>query len=222
MTLFVTLLGLLMWTLSPAGPAQAADDSPRSDEWHVSLYGLGLLPATSDLRVDGVEVTGASVSRAYGAGMKADWFPALGNGILGLEAEVFGHSGKVSAPVGATTATGNLTNFNGMLSLLARYPGRTIQPYVGGGIGFSVSRFGSARLSTNGGATTVTGDAADTAFAYQVFVGTRAFVTERVYLFGEYKFFGSKYHYQSNAATHPLTTLEFQTHLFAGGIGLAF
>ncbi|TKB80235.1 MAG: hypothetical protein E8D42_02455 [Nitrospira sp.] len=106
--------------------------------------------------------------------------------------------------------------------MLARYPGQTLQPYVGAGIGFSVSRFGSATLSTGKGATTVTGDAADAAFAYQAFVGTRAYVTARVYLFGEYKFFGSNYHYRSNATTQPLTTLEFQTHLFAGGVGMAF
>lgn len=218
----LVMIGLLALTVCMTGPAQAADESSRADDRHVSLYGFGLLPATSDLRVDEVEVTDASISRAYGVGMKADWFPALGGGILRLEAEVFGHSSKVSAPAGATTATGNLTNFNGMLNLLARHPGQTLQSYVGAGIGFSVSRFGSARLSTGNGATTVTGDAADAAFAYQAFVGTRAYVSERVYLFGEYKFFGTNYHYRSNAATQPLTTLEFQTHLFAGGIGMAF
>jgi hypothetical protein len=218
----LVVMGLMVWTLCMTGPAQADDESPRADDRHVSLYGFGLLPATSDLRVDRVEVTDASVSRAAGAGLKADWFPAFGGGILGFEAEVFGHGGKVSAPAGATTATGNLTNFNGMVNVLARYPGETLQPYVGAGLGFSVSRFGSATLSTSNGATTVTGDAADTAFAYQAFVGTRAYVTARVYLFGEYKFFGSNYHYRSNAATQPLTTLEFQTHLFAGGVGMAF
>ena len=181
-----------------------------------------MVPATSNLRVNGVEVTDAAISRAAGAGMKADWFPAVGGGILRLEAEVFGHRGTVSAPAGPTQATGNLTNFNGMLNLLARYPGQTVQPYMGAGIGFSVSRFGSARLSTNNGATTVTGDAADAAFAYQVFVGTRAYVSERVYLFGEYKFFGATYTYHSDAATHPITKLEFQTHLFAAGVGMAF
>jgi hypothetical protein len=216
------MIGLLSWALGVAGPAWAAEASPRTDTWQVSLYGFGLAPATSDLQVDGVAVTDARISRAYGAGLKGDWFPAVSGGIVGLEAEVFGHGGTVSAPAGTTSANGDLKNLNVLVNVLARYPGQTLQPYVGVGVGVSWSRFSDAALSVANGATTISGIATDTAFAYQFLAGTRAYVNDRLYFFGEYKFFGATYNYKSAAATHPLTTLEFQTHLFAGGIGMAF
>ncbi|MCP9440657.1 MAG: porin family protein [Nitrospira sp.] len=65
------------------------------------------------------------------------------------------------------------------VNLVARYPGRTFQPYVGIGGGPVI-----AHLRDSGG---VQRDS-DVAGGFNVFAGMRAFVTSRVAVFGEYKY----------------------------------
>lgn len=172
--------------------------------------------------MDGIDVSGSKLRQGYGGGLKAGVFPAFAGGILGVEAELFGHSGKISATPSASSGTGRITNLNAMVNLVARYPGERFQPYVGVGVGVSGSRFSDVALSVSNGATTVSGKASDTTVAYQAFAGARVLLSERVYLFGEYKFFGANYTYHSDAVTHPVTKLGVQTHLVAVGLGLAF
>ncbi len=74
-----------------------------------------------------------------------------------------------------------------MVNLLARYPGDTIQPYVGAGIGVSVAQLRDVNFQTKSGA--MTGKAGYVAFAYQFLAGVRAYVQKTVFLFCEYRYF---------------------------------
>jgi opacity protein-like surface antigen len=103
-----------------------------------------------------------------------------------------------------------------MVSLLIQYPGTVLKPYAGVGIGWSSSYLFDAQLMK--GATTQTGTAWDTSAAYQYLAGLRAQVSERVFLFGEYKYFASRFHW--GGSLEP--SLDFRTHIVALGIGLSF
>ena len=78
-------------------------------------------------------------------------------------------------------------------------------------------------FQTNSGA--MTGKGSDVAVAYQFLAGMRAYVQKKVYLFGEYKYFGSSYDWKSETSSGnsgPTTSLAFHTHLVAVGLGVSF
>ena len=62
------------------------------------------------------------------------------------------------------------------------------------------------------------GTLTDTSLALQYLAGLRALVTERVFLFGEYKYFASRYHWSGSLEP----SLNLRTHIIAVGVGLAF
>jgi len=66
-------------------------------------------------------------------------------------------------------------------NFIARYPGRTFQPYAGAGIGAAIARVGET--------TTIRSDT-DVAAAWNLLVGLRAFLTSHVDVFTEYKYQG--------------------------------
>mgnify|MGYP003349682055 FL=1 len=67
------------------------------------------------------------------------------------------------------------------------------------------------------GSATQSGIAQEMSFAYQYFAGLRMNLTERVFCFGEYKYFGSRYHWSGNLQP----ALDFRTHIVALGAGLS-
>ncbi len=68
------------------------------------------------------------------------------------------------------------------VNLLARYPGRTFQPYVGVGVGTVIAHISD---------TATTQSNTDVAGGWNVLVGLRAFVTPYVAVFTEYKHTGA-------------------------------
>jgi opacity protein-like surface antigen len=69
------------------------------------------------------------------------------------------------------------------VNLLARYPGRTFQPYAGVGVGTVIAHIGDS--ATTQSDTSVNG-------GWNVLAGLRAFVTPYVAVFTEYKYTGAK------------------------------
>lgn len=67
-------------------------------------------------------------------------------------------------------------------NFIARYPGRTLQPYVGAGVGAAIAHIGDTA--------TVRSDS-DVATAWNVLAGLRAFITPKIAVFGEYKYIGA-------------------------------
>jgi opacity protein-like surface antigen len=201
----------------------------RKTEIYLSPYILGTIPVDKNLSEGGngflaQTYRGTNIRSSIGGGIKAGAYPGFAGGILGLEGEVFGHGGKLKTPDGAFPgADAQLTILNAMLNVLVRYPGDILQPYIGAGIGISYARLSDLNLRSSTG--TTTGDASDRFFAYQFLAGMRAYVHKNVYLFGEYKYFGSTYKWDSEISgggAGPDTSLNFRTHIVAGGIGVSF
>lgn len=115
-------------------------------------------------------------SIAYGG--KVGYFP--GHGWYGIEGEVLSttpHIKQLDSDPGihmrVTTVGANF---------IARYPGRTFQPYAGAGIGAAIAHIGDTA--------TVRSDS-DVAAAWNVLAGLRAFITPKIAIFGEYKYVGA-------------------------------
>lgn len=72
------------------------------------------------------------------------------------------------------------------VNFIARYPGRTVQPYIGAGVGAGIAHIGKTPTVQND---------TDVSAVWNVLVGLRAFITPRIALFGEYKYTGATFHF---------------------------
>ena len=193
---------------------------------HLSVYVLGSLPMhTNNLVLRGEEIPQTSIGIGIGAGYKAGIFPYFMKRIVGIEAESFGLGANVAAP---RTVTGAGTRADAdayfiaattMANLLVRYPGARFQPYVGVGSGFSSGYLLGSDIQH--GSDRITGNFSSMAFAYQFLGGLRGYITQKAFIFGEYKYFVAKYDWDSKG-TGPGVTLNLHAQLFLGGIGLSF
>jgi opacity protein-like surface antigen len=186
---------------------------------------IGFFPQNEGLSVGGNRIPTTDVRETIGAGIKFDIYPWFTKKILGAEIEVFGLGGSVRAPrttsgTGTTQAQGSLITITTMYNLMLRYPGETIQPYIGAGVGSSTGILYNANIqSGNVGLSRTSGDLA---FAYQFLGGVRAFVTKQLFLFGEYKYFVTSYSWGTEGASSQRVKLDFQPHIVSGGIGWSF
>ena len=114
----------------------------------------------------------------------------------------------------------------GLVRLAQEYP--TPKPHtiliigIGAGLSGGFARDLNFQHSTIG---VVNENAADGAFAYQLIGGVRANVTDRLFLFTEYKYFVANYQWESefaNGSRGPSFTLNYRSHIIAGGVGIAF
>ena len=213
---------------SPSASAEVKAEEIKS-ELYISLYMQGSRPLNRPARLQEDPFTNTDVQGGLGGGLKIGFFPAFAGRYVGLEAELSGLDGKVNAPTatsGGVTRSANfrLQSINAMANLLLRYPGDVIQPYIGIGAGLSggFARDLNLQHSTIG---TVHENAADGAFAYQFLGGVRANITDRLFLFTEYKYFVANYQWESeftNGSRGPSFTLNYRTHIIAGGFGVTF
>lgn len=203
-------------------PGSAEDSQARSaPEIFGAVFVFGSLSQNRNLNVGGEALPSTRVKDSAGGGYKAGVFPAFTGYALGIQAESFGLGHEITAPAsvgsaGIRSAQGTLLAWTTMVSLLLQYPGSQFKPYAGIGVGWSSSYMVDATLTN--GATTQTGTLRDNSVAFQYMAGLRAHLTERVFVFGEYKYFMSRY--QWSGSLEP--ALDFRTHLVAIGVGLAF
>lgn len=200
---------------------EAPAPSNRGPEIYAALYVLGSIPKNGTLNLDNEELPFTTIRNGGGGGFKAGVFPAFTGYMIGIQAESFGLGHQLTAPAsigttGVQSGRGTLFAWTTMVSLLIQYPGTVLKPYAGVGIGWSSSYLFDAQLTK--GPVTQTGTARDTSAAYQYLAGLRAQVTARVFLFGEYKYFASRY--QWSGTLEP--SLDFRTHVVAIGVGLSF
>jgi opacity protein-like surface antigen len=213
---------------SPATSAQAKQEDAKT-EVYVSAFVQGSRPLNRPVRLQEDPFTNTDVQGGLGGGLKVGFFPAFAGRFVGLEAELSGLDGKVNAPAATTGAVTRSANFrlqsiNAMANLLLRYPGEVIQPYIGIGAGLSggFARDLNLQHSTMG---VVHENAADGAFAYQFLGGIRANVSDRLFLFTEYKYFVANYQWESefeNGSRGPSFTLNYRAHIISGGVGFSF
>ena len=217
-------------------PAHAQDaSSPESGkveakkiDIHLSAYALGNFAVhASTLKVGGDEIPQTSVGRGIGGGFKAGVFPHFLKRIVGLEGETFVLGAAVTAPrtitgTGIRSADADFIAVTTMVNLLLRYPGRIFQPYGGVGGGLSSGFLFDSDIQR--GSDKITGNAGSMTFAYQFLGGLRGYVTQKVFLFGEYKYVAAKYDWdnQGLSGSRPSVTLNLHAQLFSVGIGLSF
>lgn len=200
----------------------AADPVPkREPEIYGAIFLLGSLSKNRNLNVGGEELSQTTVRNGAGGGFKAGVFPAFTGYVLGIQAESFGLGHEVTAP--ATTGSSGIQSGHGtllasttMVSLLVQYPGKLLKPYAGIGAGWSSSYLVNAQLTK--GPATQTGTLTDISMAFQYLAGIRAHLTDSVFVFGEYKYFMSRYHWSGNLDP----SLDFRTQIVAVGLGLSF
>lgn len=122
-------------------------------------------------------------------GGKIGYFP--GHSWYGIEGEVFNTTPHRKS-FNDNPSTPNFDPASGVhfrvttvgANFIARYPGRTFQPYAGAGIGIAIAHIGDTA--------TVRSDT-DVAAAWNVLAGLRAFVTPTIAVFGEYKYTGATF-----------------------------
>lgn len=223
----VVILTIMAGSLN-AGAQEGVTASGGKTEGYGSLYIFGASPKNSNVALSSAEFPNTSLSSGIGAGIKAGIFPKFAHGFLGAEADVFGFGSEITSPrttvSGATRFfNGNLASINTMFDLVARYPGEYLQPYVGVGGGLSLGLLTGADFQS-GAFQSISDTGSTAAFAYQLFAGLRANVTKRVFLFGEYKYFAANYDWKVQAIPGIETSLSlnFATHIFAGGLGIRF
>jgi len=223
---------LYLLVLFSSAHAQAAASSeagglePKRLDVHLSVYALGSFPMdASTLKLGGEKIPQTSIGRGLGGGFKAGIFPQFMKRIVGLEAESFGFGANVVAPQTVTGAgirahaDTYVIAMTTMANLLVRYPGQRFQPY--GGVGGGLSSGYLLGSDIQRGTERVTGYASSMTFAYQFLGGLRGYVTQKVFVFGEYKYFVAKYDWDSKG-TGSTATLNVHAQLFSAGIGLSF
>ena len=211
------------------GTDTSATDQKEKREIYLSVFMLGNIPSNRALKFETDPYPNTNVEGGLGGGIKVGYYPAFTGRIVGIEGEFSGFNAKVDAPQstsGGVTRSGQfrLNVFNAMANLLFRYPGKTVQPYVGAGVGLSGAFARDINLQ-HGAVGAINENAGDAAFAYQLIGGGRVNVTDRVFLFSEYKYMVANYKWESelpNGAGGPSFSLPFRTHIISGGVGFSF
>jgi opacity protein-like surface antigen len=203
------------------GQAAAAD---RPDPY-IGLYGGLTIPQRlQDVRgtdgLSGVKLTDLKLARSAILGAKLGFFRSP-KSWLGVETEFFYTNPHVKQQNIAFTALGvpTTSNFAGAhirmatwaLNLIGRYPGERFQPYAGVGFGIFWARI-------SGNPATSLGTSADGSPGLNVLGGMRFALTERLALFGEYKYNQVAFDFGNNVTIHAL----YQAHHFVGGLSFLF
>ena len=96
------------------------------------------------------------------------------------------------------------------LNLVFRYPGETLQPYVGGGPGyFHATGTGDFTDSTNG-------------VGFNFIAGLRVFLIPHLALFGEYKYFSATFKFDNAFGPGAGIEEDYSANHFLGGVSYHF
>ena len=155
-------------------------------------------------------------SLTYGA--KVGYFP--GHSWYGIEGEVL-HTTPHIKNLGDDPRTTNFDDVPGIhfrlttvgVNFIARYPGRTFQPYAGAGIGAAIARIGDTA--------TVRSDT-DVTAVWNLLVGLRAFLTSHVAVFGEYKYQGASLQFDQAFGSDGGFAGNYRAQHILGGLSYHF
>jgi opacity protein-like surface antigen len=182
---------------------------------YLSGYGMASQPLNKGVSLKGRGVSGETINGDPGLGFKIGLFPNFSGRYLGIELESFGNNNTIRFPIGSglerTKGESSLITYQSMGNLIVRYPGTTFRPYVGIGGGLSNGILRNADIPGRKDKDFETG----TALGYQFLGGMQLLITERWYVFGEYKYFSANYHWKE-------LSLNFRSEYFLGGFGFLF
>ena len=183
---------------------------PASAEWYVAgNVGVNFADRLSGISGTG-DLTGVEprspdfdLKNSISYGAKLGYFPE--HSWFGIEGEVLQTTPHIK----------NLDNDPGIhlrvttvgVNFLARYPGRTLQPYVGVGVGTAI-----AHLSDTA---TVQSDT-DVTSGWNVLAGLRGFVTPYVAIFTEYKYTGATLRFDQAFGTGGFEAVYRAQHVLVG------
>ena len=201
-------LAFMIELLQPGGGVAA-----ETADVDVGLYALGAFPSDQGLFAQGGNPSNSRIANGVGAGIKASVFPHYFRRLVGIGLETFGHGSEItfSSPHAGSLPSTNLWVFSTMLNLTLRYPWKAFVPYIGIGGGYSSGVLTHADIPGRPdqdfeGSWTV---------GSQFFGGVQGNLTERLFLFSEYKYFSADYHWKELA-------LDFRSQYALFGIGLRF
>ena len=201
-------LALMVILLQPG--LVAASETADVD---IGLYALGAFPSDQGLFAQGGNPSDTRITNGVGAGIKVTVFPHYLENMVGIGLESFGFGSGItfsSASAGSSPST-NLWVFNSMVNLILRYPGKAFAPYIGVGGGYSSGVLTHADIP---GRSDQDFEGSWT-FASQFFGGVQGNLTEKVFLFSEYKYASANYHWKQLA-------LDFSSQYALFGVGLRF
>ncbi|MBH0208143.1 MAG: outer membrane beta-barrel protein [Nitrospira sp.] len=178
-------------------------------------YALGSWPRDQEIYNQGTTIP-SSVQKGFGAGLTVGLFPTVLRGIIGLAFDTNLHSGALSFSTvtqGQQTQSGrsDLLVSNTTANFIFRYPGEHIRPYVGAGIGWSSGTLLNPNIA---GRNDQDFDSTYT-LVHQFLAGTQMLLNSNAFLFGEYRYVSSDYHWEGLA-------VDFRTHYGLLGVGLRF
>ena len=213
LALFMVVLAaaLIFSSMSLASRVSAAEFG----DIELSFYALGSWPRDEPIFNQGTTVP-ASVKSGFGGGLKVGLFPHFTKRMIGLEIDSNGHGGAISFQNTANgqnggTGRSNLMVLSTTVNLILRYPGEAVLPYVGIGAGWSHG----VLLNPNIVGRSDQDFESARALGYQFLAGTQVMLSQRVFLFGEYRYFSANYHWEGLA-------LDFRAHYGLAGFGLRF
>ncbi len=180
-------------------------------------------------RINSIAGTGVSAGRpgpladfdlansiTYGG--KIGYFP--GHSWYGIEAEVF-HTTPHIKSLEDDPATPAFDPDTGAhfrvttvgVNFIARYPGRTFQPYAGVGVGAGIAHLDDSLILRSD---------SDVAAAWNVLAGLRAFVTPHIAVFTEYKYTGATFNFDEALGSLGGFSGNYRAQHVLGGLSYHF
>lgn len=205
----VALFACLLLAVS----ASRAD--PHDDFVYIAGGLVGSVPEDRDAVFQSQSRNPTKIRNGAGAVIKAAVFPSFARHMIGLELESTAHSGRLQVPVSPNgvprTGVSSLTVFSTMANLLVQYPGAVVMPYAGVGLGWATGLLTDTDIPERPDR----GFEGASALSYQFLGGIRARVSERLFLFTEYKYLAAHWHWTQLA-------VDFKAHYGIFGIGYTF
>ena len=177
-----------------------------------SIAGTGASAGVPDLNPNPNPDFDLANSITYGG--KIGYFP--GHSWYGIEGEVFHttpHIKELTIPGFPTDPGIHFRVTTVGVNFIARYPGRTFQPYAGGGVGAAIAHIGDT--------VTVQSDS-DVATAWNVLVGLRAFVASNIAVFTEYKYTGATFEFDQALGSLGGFSGNYRAQHILGGLSYHF
>lgn len=226
---------LCRWTLSTmlAGILILNSTTAQSEFYVAGQGGISLPGSFTNVEGLGPGVGGAGYKSSdfdlansvlFGAKV-GFFFPRLN--WLGIEGEYFHtnphikqQSSTLTAPNGqqfllAGKPGAHVSMSTGAINVIARYPGKRFQPYVGVGLGMYGASVSSNQVQTLNNQPL---SASDFSFGLNALAGVRYFLTKHVALFGEYKYNKASFQFEGNAQFKA----DYSASNIVGGISFHF
>lgn len=199
--------------------------SPASAEMYIAGYGgvnfadrINTIGGTGPLAGAEGPFVDFDLQNSITYGGKVGYFP--GHSWFGIEGEVF-HTSPHVKNLGDDPRTPIFDDVPGIhfrvttvgANFIARYPGRTFQPYIGAGVGAAIAHIGNTP--------TVRSDT-DVAAAWNVLVGLRAFIMPKLAIFGEYKYTGASFRFDDAFGADGGFAGNYRAQHLLGGLSYHF